>query len=176
MASACWILVRTFGSWRLPIALAAGRPRNDARRFDGGHSSGRHRRLGKRGRPYASADGYARNFLTAQEAIEAVGNAAAVFRTASGRVALEQEAAPGGRSGFVEDLGQALASVSAWRRGRRISSTVSVSAQRFRLRARGQGVHRGRKSVRRPERIKSWAVFRSSIRRLYREQISRAPR
>ncbi|HZI89961.1 MAG TPA: 50S ribosomal protein L9 [Candidatus Polarisedimenticolia bacterium] len=119
--------------------------------------------LGKRGAAVRVADGYARNFLIPRKkAIEAVGNARAVFKDRErARVALEQK-----QRQAAEGLREQLAALSlqfSVEAGEEDQLYGSVSAHEIQdaLAAKGYSVER--KSVRLPEPIKSLGVFEVPI-------------
>jgi len=119
--------------------------------------------LGKRGSAVRVADGYARNFLIPRKkAIEAVGNARAVFKDKErARVALEakqRQAAEGLRDQLTKLSLQF--SVEAGEEDQLYGSVSSHEIQDA-LAAKGYTVER--KSVRLPEPIKSLGVFEVPI-------------
>jgi len=119
--------------------------------------------LGKRGSAVRVADGYARNFLIPRKkAIEAVGNARAVFKDKErARVALEakQRQAAEGLRGELAKLSLQF-SVEAGEEDQLYGSVSSHEIQDA-LAAKGYTVER--KSVRLPEPIKSLGVFEVPI-------------
>ena len=119
--------------------------------------------LGKRGSAVKVADGYARNFLIPRKkAIEAVGNARAVFRDRErARVAAETKQ----RQAAVELRDQLIAvslqfSVEA---GEEDQLYGSVSAHEIQDALQAKGYTVERKSVRLAEPIKSLGVFEVPI-------------
>jgi len=119
--------------------------------------------LGKRGSAVKVADGYARNFLIPRKkAIEAIGNARAVFRDRErARVALETKQ----RQAAVELRDQLIAvslqfSVEA---GDEDQLYGSVSAHEIQDALQAKGYVVERKSVRLPEPIKSLGMFEVPI-------------
>jgi large subunit ribosomal protein L9 len=119
--------------------------------------------LGKRGSSVRVADGYARNFLIPRKkAIEAVGNARAVFKDRErARVAAEAK-----QRQAAESLRQQLVAVSlqfSVEAGDEDQLYGSVSAHEIQDALSAQGYTVERKSVRLPEPIKSLGVFEVPI-------------
>lgn len=119
--------------------------------------------LGKRGTAVRVADGYARNFLIPRKkAIEAVGNARAVFKDRErARVALETKQRQG-----AERLRDELAQISlqfSVEAGEDDQLYGSVSAHEIQDALAAKGYTIERKSVRLPEPIKSLGVFEIAI-------------
>ena len=119
--------------------------------------------LGKRGAAVRVADGYARNFLIPRKkAIEAVGNARAVFKDRErARVALEQK-----QRQAAEGLREQLAALSlqfSVEAGEEDQLYGSVSAHEIQDALAAKGYSIERKSVRLPEPIKSLGVFEVPI-------------
>jgi len=119
--------------------------------------------LGKRGSSVRVADGYARNFLIPRKkAIEAVGNARAVFKDRErARVAAEAK-----QRQAAETLRQQLVAVSlqfSVEAGDEDQLYGSVSAHEIQDALSAQGYTVERKSVRLPEPIKSLGVFEVPI-------------
>ena len=119
--------------------------------------------LGKRGSAVKVADGYARNFLIPRKkAIEAIGNARAVFRDRErARVALETKQ----RQAAVE-LRDRLIAVSlqfSVEAGDEDQLYGSVSAHEIQDALQAKGYVVERKSVRLPEPIKSLGMFEVPI-------------
>ena len=119
--------------------------------------------LGKRGSAVKVADGYARNFLIPRKkAIEAIGNARAVFRDRErARVALDAKQ----RQAAVELRDQLIAvslqfSVEA---GDEDQLYGSVSAHEIQDALQAKGYTVERKSVRLPEPIKALGMFEVPI-------------
>ena len=124
--------------------------------------------LGKRGTAVRVADGYARNFLIPRKkAIEAVGNARAVFKDRErARVALEQKQRQAAER-LREDLGKLSLQFSV-EAGEEDQLYGSVSAHEIQDALAAKGYTVDRKSVRLPEPIKSLGVFEVPI-HLYEE-------
>jgi len=119
--------------------------------------------LGKRGTAVRVADGYARNFLIPRKkAIEAVGNARAVFKDRErARVALEQK-----QRQSAERLREDLAKLSlqfSVEAGEEDQLYGSVSAHEIQDALAAKGYTVDRKSVRLTEPIKSLGVFEVPI-------------
>ena len=119
--------------------------------------------LGKSGEMKNVADGYARNFLIPRKkAIEAVGNARAVFKDRErARVAAEAK-----QRQAAESLRQQLVAVSlqfSVEAGDEDQLYGSVSAHEIQDALSAQGYTVERKSVRLPEPIKSLGVFEVPI-------------
>jgi len=119
--------------------------------------------LGKRGSAVRVADGYARNFLIPRKkAIEAVGNARAVFKDRErARVALEakqRQAAEGLRDELVR-----LSLQFSVEAGEEDQLYGSVSAHEIQDALKAKGYTVERKSVRLMEPIKSLGVFEVPI-------------
>jgi large subunit ribosomal protein L9 len=119
--------------------------------------------LGKRGTAVRVADGYARNFLIPRKkAIEAVGNARAVFKDRErARVALESK-----QRQAAEQLSAQLAQVSlqfSVEAGDEDQLYGSVSAHEIQDALAAKGYNVERKNVRLPEPIKSLGVFEVPI-------------
>jgi large subunit ribosomal protein L9 len=119
--------------------------------------------LGKRGVAVRVADGYARNFLIPRKkAIEAVGNARAVFKDRErARVALEAK-----QRQAAEGLRDELAKLSlqfSVEAGEEDQLYGSVSAHEIQDALAAKGYTVERKSVRLPEPIKSLGVFEVPI-------------
>ncbi len=119
--------------------------------------------LGKRGSAVKVADGYARNFLIPRKkAIEAVGNARAVFKDRErARVAHEQK-----QRQAAETLRDHLSAVSlqfSVEAGEEDQLYGSVSAHEIQDALNAKGYLVERKSVRLPEPIKSLGVFEVPI-------------
>jgi len=119
--------------------------------------------LGKRGTAVRVADGYARNFLIPRKkAIEAVGNARAVFKDRErARVALEAKQRQAG-----EKLRDELAQISlqfSVESGDDDQLYGSVSAHEIQDALAAKGYTIERKNVRLPEPIKSLGVFEIGI-------------
>jgi large subunit ribosomal protein L9 len=119
--------------------------------------------LGKRGSALRVADGYARNFLIPRKkAIEAVGNARAVFKDRErARVALEakqRQAAEGIRDQLVK-----LSLQFSVEAGEEDQLYGSVSAHEIQDALKAKGYTVDRKSVRLMEPIKSLGVFEVPI-------------
>ncbi|HYQ96377.1 MAG TPA: 50S ribosomal protein L9 [Candidatus Eisenbacteria bacterium] len=119
--------------------------------------------LGKRGTAVRVADGYARNFLIPRKkAIEAVGNARAVFKDRErARVALEAKQRQAG-----EKLRDELAQISlqfSVESGEDDQLYGSVSAHEIQDALAAKGYTIERKNVRLPEPIKSLGVFEIGI-------------
>ena len=115
--------------------------------------------LGKRGSAIRVADGYARNFLIPRKkAIEAVGNARAVFKDRErARVALEAK-----QRQAAERLRDELAQISlqfSVEAGEDDQLYGSVSAHEVQEALAAKGYTIERKNVRLPEPIKSLGVF-----------------
>jgi len=115
--------------------------------------------LGKRGTAVRVADGYARNFLIPRKkAIEAVGNARAVFKDRErARVALEAK-----QRQAAENLKSQLAEVSlqfSVEAGEEDQLYGSVSAHEIQDALAAKGYTVERKNVRLAEPIKSLGVF-----------------
>ncbi|TMQ59659.1 MAG: 50S ribosomal protein L9 [Candidatus Eisenbacteria bacterium] len=115
--------------------------------------------LGKRGSAIRVADGYARNFLIPRKkAIEAVGNARAVFKDRErARVALEAK-----QRQAAERLRDELAQISlqfSVEAGEDDQLYGSVSAHEVQDALAAKGYTIERKNVRLPEPIKSLGVF-----------------
>ena len=124
--------------------------------------------LGKRGTAVRVADGYARNFLIPRKkAIEAVGNAPAVFKDRErARVALEQK-----QRQSAERLREDLAKLSlqfSVEAGEEDQLYGSVSAHEIQDALAAKGYTVDRKSVRLTEPIKALGVFEVPI-HLYEE-------
>ena len=119
--------------------------------------------LGKRGTAVRVADGYARNFLIPRKkAIEAVGNARAVFKDRErARVALEAKQRQAAER-LRDDLAQISLQFSV-EAGEDDQLYGSVTAHEIQdaLSAKGHTVER--KNVRLPEPIKSLGVFEIAI-------------
>ncbi|TMQ54350.1 MAG: 50S ribosomal protein L9 [Candidatus Eisenbacteria bacterium] len=119
--------------------------------------------LGKRGTAVRVADGYARNFLIARKkAIEAVGNARAVFKDRErARVALEAKQRQAAEK-LRDDLAQISLQFSV-EAGEDDQLYGSVTAHEIQdaLSAKGHTIER--KNVRLPEPIKSLGVFEIAI-------------
>ena len=124
--------------------------------------------LGKRGTAVRVADGYARNFLIPRKkAIEAVGNARAVFKDRErARVALEAKQRQAAEK-LRDDLAQISLQFSV-EAGEDDQLYGSVTAHEIQdaLSAKGHTIER--KNVRLPEPIKSLGVFEIAI-HLYEE-------
>ena len=119
--------------------------------------------LGKRGTAVRVADGYARNFLIPRKkAIEAVGNARAVFKDRErARVALETK-----QRQAAERLRDVLAQTSlqfSVEAGEDDQLYGSVSAHEIQDALAAKGYTIERKNVRLPEPIKSLGVFEIGI-------------
>jgi large subunit ribosomal protein L9 len=119
--------------------------------------------LGKRGSAVRVADGYARNFLIPRKkAIEAVGNARAVFKDRErARVALEAK-----QRQAAEGLRDELAKLSlqfSVEAGEEDQLYGSVSSHEIQDALAAKGYTVERKSVRLPEPIKSLGVFEVPI-------------
>jgi len=119
--------------------------------------------LGKRGSAVRVADGYARNFLIPRKkAIEAVGNARAVFKDKErARVALEAK-----QRQAAEGLRDELAKLSlqfSVEAGEEDQLYGSVSSHEIQDALAAKGYTVERKSVRLPEPIKSLGVFEVPI-------------
>lgn len=119
--------------------------------------------LGKRGSAVRVADGYARNFLIPRKkAIEAVGNARAVFKDRErARVALEAK-----QRQAAEGLRDQLAKLSlqfSVEAGEEDQLYGSVSSHEIQDALAAKGYTVERKSVRLPEPIKSLGVFEVPI-------------
>jgi len=119
--------------------------------------------LGKRGTAVRVADGYARNFLIPRKkAIEAVGNARAVFKDRErARVALESKQRQAAER-LRDDLAQISLQFSV-EAGEDDQLYGSVTAHEIQdaLSAKGHTIER--KNVRLPEPIKSLGVFEIAI-------------
>ncbi|TMQ62354.1 MAG: 50S ribosomal protein L9 [Candidatus Eisenbacteria bacterium] len=119
--------------------------------------------LGKRGTAVRVADGYARNFLIPRKkAIEAVGNARAVFKDRErARVALEAKQRQAAEK-LRDDLAQISLQFSV-EAGEDDQLYGSVTAHEIQdaLSAKGHTIER--KNVRLPEPIKSLGVFEIAI-------------
>jgi large subunit ribosomal protein L9 len=119
--------------------------------------------LGKRGTAVRVADGYARNFLIPRKkAIEAVGNARAVFKDRErARVALEAKQRQAAER-LRDDLAQISLQFSV-EAGEDDQLYGSVTAHEIQdaLSAKGHTIER--KNVRLPEPIKSLGVFEIAI-------------
>ncbi|HEY3155084.1 MAG TPA: 50S ribosomal protein L9 [Candidatus Eisenbacteria bacterium] len=119
--------------------------------------------LGKRGTAVRVADGYARNFLIPRKkAIEAVGNARAVFKDRErARVALESKQRQAAEK-LRDDLAQISLQFSV-EAGEDDQMYGSVTAHEIQdaLSAKGHTIER--KNVRLPEPIKSLGVFEIAI-------------
>jgi large subunit ribosomal protein L9 len=119
--------------------------------------------LGKRGTAVRVADGYARNFLIPRKkAIEAVGNARAVFKDRErARVALEAKQRQAAER-LRDDLAQISLQFSV-EAGEDDQMYGSVTAHEIQdaLSAKGHTIER--KNVRLPEPIKSLGVFEIAI-------------
>ncbi len=124
--------------------------------------------LGKRGMAVRVADGYARNFLIPRKkAIEAVGNARAVFKDRErARVALEAKQRQAAER-LREDLSKLSLQFSV-EAGEEDQLYGSVSAHEIQDALTAKGYTVERKNVRLPEPIKSLGVFEVSI-HLYEE-------
>lgn len=119
--------------------------------------------LGKRGSAVRVADGYARNFLIPRKkAIEAVGNARAVFKDRErARVALEAK-----QRQAAEGLRDELAKLSlqfSVEAGEEDQLYGSVSSHEIQDALAAKGYTVERKNVRLPEPIKSLGVFEVPI-------------
>jgi len=119
--------------------------------------------LGRRGTAVRVADGYARNFLIPRKkAIEAVGNAHAVFKDRErARIALEAK-----QRQAAEKLRDELAQVSlqfSVEAGEEDQLYGSVSAHEIQEALAGKGYTIERKNVRLAEPIKSLGVFEVPI-------------
>ena len=119
--------------------------------------------LGKRGSAVKVADGYARNFLIPRKkAIEAVGNARAVFRDRErARVAAEAKQRQAAVT-LRDQLGQVSLQFSV-EAGEEDQLYGSVSAHEIQDALEKQGFTVERKSVRLAEPIKSLGVFEVPI-------------
>jgi len=119
--------------------------------------------LGKRGTAVRVADGYARNFLIPRKkAIEAVGNARAVFKDRErARVALEAKQRQAGEK-LRDDLAQISLQFSV-ESGDDDQLYGSVSAHEIQDALAAKGYTIERKNVRLPEPIKSLGVFEIGI-------------
>ena len=119
--------------------------------------------LGKRGTAVRVADGYARNFLIPRKkAIEAVGNARAVFKDRErARVALEAKQRQAGEK-LRDDLAQISLQFSV-ESGEDDQLYGSVSAHEIQDALAAKGYTIERKNVRLPEPIKSLGVFEIGI-------------
>jgi len=119
--------------------------------------------LGKRGTAVRVADGYARNFLIPRKkAIEAVGNARAVFKDRErARVALEAKQRQAAEK-LRDDLAQISLQFSV-EAGEDDQLYGSVSAHEIQDALSAKGFTIERKNVRLPEPIKSLGVFEIAI-------------
>ena len=119
--------------------------------------------LGKRGTAVRVADGYARNFLIPRKkAIEAVGNARAVFKDRErARVALESKQRQAAEK-LRDDLAQISLQFSV-EAGEDDQLYGSVSAHEIQDALSAKGFTIERKNVRLPEPIKSLGVFEIAI-------------
>ena len=119
--------------------------------------------LGKRGTAVRVADGYARNFLIPRKkAIEAVGNARAVFKDRErARVALEAKQRQAAEK-LRDDLAQISLQFSV-EAGEDDQLYGSVSAHEIQDALSAKGYTIERKNVRLPEPIKSLGVFEIAI-------------
>jgi large subunit ribosomal protein L9 len=119
--------------------------------------------LGKRGTSVRVADGYARNFLIPRKkAIEAVGNARAVFKDRE-RARVAQEAK---QRQAAEALREQLSQISlqfSVEAGEEDQLYGSVSAHEIQDALAAKGYTVERKNVRLPEPIKSLGVFEVPI-------------